>query len=256
MNRSMQFLVVALFAAITTYAAYAQEVEAEAPADLETAVEVVEEAAEAAVEETAEAVEEVAEPAVQESIVVSTPDSAVAEPEVAPAAEPAVAEPAVVAEAPIIEETPTPVVDSSLKNDDSITVELPEDAEAPVDSVVTDVYISQETIVPETHTVHAPMACCPTTVVDTRMRLSARLVFRKSCEERKVSVCVENPACKGTLNNVPLCVPCCVDGAAQVCNPRCSLLGRGKVDLVWDCGFQATITFLATGDAVVTYSAG
>ena len=143
---------------------------------------------------------------------------------------------------------------------ESIVVTTPEST--PADSLpapsVDDVIAGEATVYGPGLAVHdhGAAVCHPIEVVDTRTRLSARRVFREAGDEKSVTVCVENPACLGKLNTLSLCIPCCINGPAQVCNPRCGLLlGRGKVDLVWDCGFTAKVTFLACGDAVVTYSA-
>lgn len=169
-----------------------------------------------------EAVEKAVE-ATQDSIVVNTPD---AQPPAPMADETPVAEP-IAEEAPMVEPAPPAM-------------------EAPS---VDDVMVGPAPVVMD----YPHAACCPVEVIDTRTRLSARRVYRKAGSEKEVAVCVENPACPGKLNHVALCVPCCIEGPAKVCDPRCGLLGRGKVDLVWKCGFTARVTFLPSGEAVVVY---
>jgi len=95
--------------------------------------------------------------------------------------------------------------------------------------------------------------CCPIHVIDYRTTLSAKRAYRCYGPGVNTSVCVDNPAdCTGTHYEVPLCVPACCTGAPRVC-PSTGLLGRGKVDLVWDCGFTATVVFRVHGGAIVIY---
>ncbi|QDV72414.1 hypothetical protein [Botrimarina mediterranea] len=105
---------------------------------------------------------------------------------------------------------------------------------------------------------HAPApagpVCCPINVVDYRTTLSAKRAYRCYGPGVNTAVCVDNPAdCTGAHYEVPLCVPACCTGAPRVCNARPGLLGRGKVDIVWDCGFTATVVFRAHGGAIVIY---
>lgn len=104
------------------------------------------------------------------------------------------------------------------------------------------------------HVAPAPV-CCPAEVVDVRTKLSARKLYRCHGPGTDVSICIDNPVdcCQ---YSVPMCVPCCCVGEARVCPPRPGILpGRCKVDVVWDCGFTATVTFLKRGGVIITYSA-
>ena len=98
--------------------------------------------------------------------------------------------------------------------------------------------------------------CCPANVVGSRAKRSARKMYDCHGDPIEVMVCVENPACCGQYYAVPLCVPCCCVGDWRVCDQRTGLLGRGKVDVVWPCGFEAKITFLGGSDVRVVYSGG
>lgn len=99
--------------------------------------------------------------------------------------------------------------------------------------------------------------CHPIAVADVRTKLSARRLMRRGGPPIHLSVCVDNPVdCCETLYSVPLCVPACCVGPPTVCNPRPGVLpGRGKVDVVWRCGFVATVTFLKHGGVIITYAA-
>jgi hypothetical protein len=95
--------------------------------------------------------------------------------------------------------------------------------------------------------------CCPLNVVDYRTTLSANRAYRCYGPGVNTAVCIDNPAdCTCTQYQVNLCVPACCTGAPRVC-PSTGLFGRGKVDLVWDCGFTATVVFRAHGGAIVIY---
>jgi hypothetical protein len=90
---------------------------------------------------------------------------------------------------------------------------------------------------------------CPTNI-DYRTHRSARRAYRRSGEMPLV-VLAKNPAdcCD---YEVPLCVPCCCEGAPCVTG-ECGLLGRGRVEYCWECGFTATVVFKARGDIKVHY---
>jgi hypothetical protein len=95
--------------------------------------------------------------------------------------------------------------------------------------------------------------CCPLNVVDYRTTLSAKRAYRCYGPGVNTAVCIDNPSdCTCTQYQVNLCVPSCCTGAPRVC-PSTGLFGRGKVDLVWDCGFTATVVFRAHGGAIVIY---
>ena len=115
--------------------------------------------------------------------------------------------------------------------------------------------VEAEAVVAEPAPAVAGPVCCPINVVDVRTKLSARRMFRCHGPGVPTAVCVDNPAdCVCTLFEVPLCVPCCCVGEPRVCNSRTGLLGRGHVDLVWDCGFVATVTFRVHGGVIITYA--
>lgn len=111
---------------------------------------------------------------------------------------------------------------------------------------------------PAPHYAAAPaIECCPIEVVDVRTKLSARRFLRCAGAPIDLTACVDNPAdCCPKLYAVPLCVPCCCVGTPTPCNARTGLLGRGSVDLVWDCGLVAKVTFLKHGGVIITYRAG
>lgn len=95
--------------------------------------------------------------------------------------------------------------------------------------------------------------CCPLNVVDYRTTLSAKRAYRCYGPGVNTSVCVDNPAdCTCTHYEVQLCVPACCTGVPRQCKST-GLFGRGKVDLVWDCGFTATVVFRVHGGAIVIY---
>lgn len=103
----------------------------------------------------------------------------------------------------------------------------------------------------------AAAVCCPIEVIKERTTLHAKRFLRCSGPQTETVACVTNPAeCCGKLYAVPLCVPCCCVGEPRQCNARAGLLGRGYVDLVWDCGYVAKVTFLKHGGVMITYTAG
>jgi hypothetical protein len=112
---------------------------------------------------------------------------------------------------------------------------------------------SAPSVVVEAAPVPAGPVCCPLNVVDYRTTLSAKRAYRCYGPGVNTAVCIDNPAdCTCTQYQVNLCVPACCTGAPRVC-PSTGLFGRGKVDLVWDCGFTATVVFRAHGGAIVIY---
>lgn len=102
----------------------------------------------------------------------------------------------------------------------------------------------------------AAPVCCPIEVVRSRTTPGAKRLLR--CEGPPIDrvVCVPNPAeCRGPLYEVPLCVPCCCVGEPRLGNTKTGLLGRGYVDLVWDCGYVARLAFRKHGGVIITYLA-
>ncbi|TWT95228.1 hypothetical protein Pla108_33710 [Botrimarina colliarenosi] len=125
----------------------------------------------------------------------------------------------------------------------------------PVAEVTEPAEVAEMSVAPAPAPTPAGPVCCPIEVVDYRTTLSAKRAYRCYGPGVNVSVCVDNPAdCTSTLYEVPLCVPACCTGEPRVCNPTTGLLGRGKVDLVWDCGFTATVVFRVHGGAIVIYA--
>ncbi len=52
-----------------------------------------------------------------------------------------------------------------------------------------------------------------------------------------LEVCHPKTCCKQA---VPVCIPCCVQGAP--CGRyQCTLLGHGKTVFTWPCGYQVTV---------------
>lgn len=112
---------------------------------------------------------------------------------------------------------------------------------------------SAPSVVVEAAPAPAGPVCCPLNVVDYRTTLSAKRAYRCYGPGVNTAVCIDNPAdCTCTQYQVALCVPACCTGAPRVC-PSTGLFGRGKVELVWDCGFTATVVFRAHGGAIVIY---
>lgn len=72
------------------------------------------------------------------------------------------------------------------------------------------------------------------------------------CERTlKTELCVTDP-CTCCDIKVPVCLPCCCDGAPTVCC-RNGLFGRTVVRYDWCCGCSVQVTILRCGDVVVTY---
>lgn len=72
------------------------------------------------------------------------------------------------------------------------------------------------------------------------------------CERTlQTELCVTDP-CTCCDVMVPVCLPCCCDGAPTVCC-RNGLFGRYVVRYDWCCGCSVQVTILRCGDVVVTY---
>ena len=68
----------------------------------------------------------------------------------------------------------------------------------------------------------------------------------------KTILLVRDPASCDCYAEVPVCLPCCCEGEAQVCD-RPGILGRRWVDHDFACGFQISVLFRTRGDVVVVY---
>ncbi len=68
----------------------------------------------------------------------------------------------------------------------------------------------------------------------------------------QITLLVRDPASCDCYVEVPVCIPCCCVGEAQVCD-RPGILGRRWVDHDFACGFQISVLFRARGDVVVVY---
>ncbi len=68
----------------------------------------------------------------------------------------------------------------------------------------------------------------------------------------KTTLLVRDPESCDCYAEVPVCIPCCCEGEAQVCN-RPGILGRRWVDHDCACGFQISVLFRTRGDIVVVY---
>lgn len=216
-------------------------------------------AVEGAAAEAQEAVETAAEAV---AVADAAPPADPAPPAEAPAdavAEPA-AEAAVETEAaPEVPADPAPAVEEPVAEvtEPAEVAEVAEVAEpaAPVEEsvIVTPAEPPAPAVVVEAAPAPAGPVCCPLNVVDYRTTLSAKRAYRCYGPGVNTAVCIDNPAdCTCTQYQVDLCVPACCTGAPRVC-PTTGLFGRGKVDLVWDCGFSATVVFRAHGGAIVIY---
>ncbi|MFO0789940.1 MAG: hypothetical protein U0805_10820 [Pirellulales bacterium] len=79
----------------------------------------------------------------------------------------------------------------------------------------------------------------------------ARKMYRRSGEV-KIVMATQDPA-DGCYYGIPLCIPACCVGEPNVSSDR-GLLGRGKVEYCWPCGFRAIVKFRHTlGDVKVEY---
>lgn len=201
--------------------------------------------AQEAVDTAAEAVSDAAPPA-DPVPPADTPADAAVDAEVAadvpaePVAE--VTEPAPVTEAEVAEVTEVPEAAAPVEESVVVTPAEPAVVIEPTPSVVV-----------EAAPAPAGPVCCPLNVVDYRTTLSAKRAYRCYGPGVNTAVCIDNPSdCTCTQYQVSLCVPACCTGAPRVC-PSTGLFGRGKVDLVWDCGFTATVVFRAHGGAIVIY---
>ena len=70
--------------------------------------------------------------------------------------------------------------------------------------------------------------------------------------QKQMTLLVEDPVRCGCYAEVPVCVPCCCEGAATVC-VRPGVLGRCWVDHRFDCGYCVSVLFRTRGDVVVVY---
>jgi hypothetical protein len=100
-----------------------------------------------------------------------------------------------------------------------------------------------------------PAACCSIGApvqpcIEYRTHLSARRAYRCT-GEKPVTVMARNPV--DCLDyEVPLCIPCRCEGEPCVTS-ECGLLGRGRVEYLWDCGFSAIVVFKGCNDIKVHY---
>jgi hypothetical protein len=207
---------------------------AEAQQAVNTAVEAVADAAPPA--DPTPPTDVVAEPATEAAVETEAPVEVPAE----PVAE--VAEPAPVTEAEVAEVTEVP--EPAAPVEESVVVTPAEPAVA---------IEAASSVAVEAAPAPAGPVCCPLNVVDYRTTLSAKRAYRCYGPGVNTAVCIDNPVdCTCTQYEVQLCVPACCTGAPRVC-PSTGLFGRGKVDLVWDCGFTATVVFRVHGGAIVIY---
>lgn len=61
---------------------------------------------------------------------------------------------------------------------------------------------------------------------------------------------VTDPTCCTRCLEIPMCIPsCCTD--VPTCDSRVGLLGRGRVNYEWCCGYRVEVVFKRNGDVVV-----
>lgn len=65
-----------------------------------------------------------------------------------------------------------------------------------------------------------------------------------------VMLTVTDPCCCTNVLEIPVCVPaCCCD--VPKCSSRVGLLGRGRVNYTWCCGYRVEVVFDKCGSVVV-----
>lgn len=101
-------------------------------------------------------------------------------------------------------------------------------------------------------TVYEPM-CREVPVSNHIMHIGARR-FARCRQMVPVHVQVKNPS-DCCCYTVCVKVPACCEGDPHVSSRR-GILGRGIVEVCWDCGWTAKVVFRARGDVVVHYMAG
>jgi hypothetical protein len=69
------------------------------------------------------------------------------------------------------------------------------------------------------------------------------------CSTNKVVLQVPDYCCC-CLVEVPVCVPCCCEGAPSVCSHK-GIFGRSVVEYRWCCGFHLKVIFDRCGDVTV-----
>lgn len=109
----------------------------------------------------------------------------------------------------------------------------------------------QETLPPASVPLRSDVKVLPASPIEYDTDHDARKMYRKSGSVNIVMPTLD-PA-DGCYYGIPLCIPGCCVGEPRVVGDR-GLLGRGKVEYCWPCGFRAIVKFRHTlGDVRVEY---
>jgi hypothetical protein len=71
------------------------------------------------------------------------------------------------------------------------------------------------------------------------------------CDTKPIILQVPDYCCC-CLVEVPVCIPCCCEGAPSICSHK-GCFGRDVVEYSWCCGFHLKVVFDRCGNATVHY---
>jgi len=121
----------------------------------------------------------------------------------------------------------------------------------PPQSTPPQLVLPQETLPPASAPLRSDVKVLPAPPIEYDTDHDARKMYRKSGSVNIVMPTLD-PA-DGCYYGIPLCIPGCCVGEPRVVGDR-GLLGRGKVEYCWPCGFRAIVKFRHTlGDVKVEY---
>jgi hypothetical protein len=95
-----------------------------------------------------------------------------------------------------------------------------------------------------------PTQICPPRCIDYRHHRFLRCKF-DPCNTKQVVLQVPDYCCC-CLVEVPVCVPCCCEGAPSICCHK-GAFGRDVVEYSWCCGYSLKVVFNRCGDVTVHY---
>jgi hypothetical protein len=96
--------------------------------------------------------------------------------------------------------------------------------------------------------VAAAPVCCPP-CIDYRHHRGCKCF--DPCKTKEVILQVKDP-CTCCIVEVPVCIPCCCEGAPEMCCYK-GFLKRDVVEYSWCCGFYLKVVFNRHGDVTVHY---
>ena len=95
--------------------------------------------------------------------------------------------------------------------------------------------------------------CCPQPKITYKHHILGSHKFK--CTPKGEMVLQVKVPCECCTLDIPVCLPCCCEGAPEVCCKK-GILGREVVEYKWCCGFKVKIIFDRCGDVVVHYHGG